>query len=373
MATGACIAPRTSYGVSSTVSQLLQEKQQKIQALEKCEGKRKGFMIAGISTIGLTGVGVVGNVALANANKRTEAELTSQKQTLATKKQELADRKKELENKKSQSKKSNETKSDQSDPGGTFNCRYQAIPQNIQEEKEDWVLHPVGKDGVLFCGAYGNNGCAVGTIIAHPGGIVFRCEEYGWRYTSFADIPDCSIKDPKVLFEKNRSVQDLYFYAEGGDEFEAYVFVEDFDADSPVIKRACMSPYSDPEFEKYARTCSHSGGAFMISDDNRVVREICKCQELPKKDEYECKTDSLHGCYVKETEARYQDCEIICGGIQIQWEAEYYYEYSIPVLQPVPRGSNCHMTCKDNVTSDFTIEDFCEAEADDSLPPWKKG
>ena len=39
--------------VSPQVQRLLAEKQQKIAELEQCDGKRKGFMIAGISTIGM--------------------------------------------------------------------------------------------------------------------------------------------------------------------------------------------------------------------------------------------------------------------------------------------------------------------------------
>ncbi|MCR4917771.1 MAG: hypothetical protein K5912_02375 [Alphaproteobacteria bacterium] len=53
------------------INQLISEKQQKIDALQKCTGQAKGFKIAGISTIGLTTVGVATNVVLANKKQTT--------------------------------------------------------------------------------------------------------------------------------------------------------------------------------------------------------------------------------------------------------------------------------------------------------------
>ena len=41
-------APRPVY-MTSQIQRLLNEKQEKISKLEECDGKRKGFMIAGIS------------------------------------------------------------------------------------------------------------------------------------------------------------------------------------------------------------------------------------------------------------------------------------------------------------------------------------
>ena len=73
------------------IQSLLDEKQQKIEALEKCEGKKQGWMIAGISTIGLTAVGVVGNIALANKSKNLSTQIESSATTLKNAQSELSD------------------------------------------------------------------------------------------------------------------------------------------------------------------------------------------------------------------------------------------------------------------------------------------
>ncbi len=65
------------------IQRLIAEKQQKIAALEKCSKKVKGFKIAGISTIGLTAIGVGGNIALASKREDVSNQLTSANQTLS--------------------------------------------------------------------------------------------------------------------------------------------------------------------------------------------------------------------------------------------------------------------------------------------------
>lgn len=80
-----------AYSVQMTpqIQSLLDQKAQKVAELEKCDKTRKGFMIAGISTLGLTAVGVGGNIALANKNKKLDAELDSKKTELAGKQNKL--------------------------------------------------------------------------------------------------------------------------------------------------------------------------------------------------------------------------------------------------------------------------------------------
>lgn len=73
------------------IQSLLDEKARKIKELEKCDSERKTFVIAGISTLGLTAVGVGGNIALANKNKKLDSELSGKKSELSSKRQELAD------------------------------------------------------------------------------------------------------------------------------------------------------------------------------------------------------------------------------------------------------------------------------------------
>ncbi|MBO4746337.1 MAG: hypothetical protein J5613_04705, partial [Alphaproteobacteria bacterium] len=69
-----CVAhDANAVNMTSQIQRLVREKQEKVSKLEECDGKRKGFMIAGISTIGLTAVGVGVNIAQASkSNKLTE-------------------------------------------------------------------------------------------------------------------------------------------------------------------------------------------------------------------------------------------------------------------------------------------------------------
>lgn len=71
--------------MTNEIRGLMDEKERKMQELEKCDGKRKAFMIAGISTVGLTAVGVVGNVVLANKNKKLSEEINTKQSTLDSK------------------------------------------------------------------------------------------------------------------------------------------------------------------------------------------------------------------------------------------------------------------------------------------------
>lgn len=71
--------------MTNEIRGLMEEKERKMQELEKCDGKRKAFMIAGISTVGLTAVGIVGNVVLANKNKKLSEEINTKQSTLDSK------------------------------------------------------------------------------------------------------------------------------------------------------------------------------------------------------------------------------------------------------------------------------------------------
>lgn len=74
----------TSYGVQMTpqISSLLEQKNAKIAELEKCDSNRKAWMIAGVSTIGLTAVGVGVNIAQAQKSKNLSAEINRAKSEL---------------------------------------------------------------------------------------------------------------------------------------------------------------------------------------------------------------------------------------------------------------------------------------------------
>ena len=63
------IMPNICLGASIRYSQLIKEKQRKIEELEKCTGSTGKLKIAGISTLGLTAAGVAGNVVEAQKIK----------------------------------------------------------------------------------------------------------------------------------------------------------------------------------------------------------------------------------------------------------------------------------------------------------------
>ncbi|MCR4917820.1 MAG: hypothetical protein K5912_02635 [Alphaproteobacteria bacterium] len=60
-----CVAVCDAFAYTNPqIDKLIADKKERLARLEKCTHSVKGLKIAGISTIGLTGVGVVGNVAL---------------------------------------------------------------------------------------------------------------------------------------------------------------------------------------------------------------------------------------------------------------------------------------------------------------------
>ncbi len=83
-----CAMP--SFGATnSQITRLLQQKKQKMAQLEQCAQKVKGFKIAGISTLGLTAVGVGGNIALASKNKSLERDIDSTQTQIESEKEKL--------------------------------------------------------------------------------------------------------------------------------------------------------------------------------------------------------------------------------------------------------------------------------------------
>ncbi|MBR4891719.1 MAG: hypothetical protein IKZ34_00865, partial [Alphaproteobacteria bacterium] len=79
------IAPFTGHSNSARYEQLVKEKQELIAELEKCTNTTKGLKIAGVSTLGLTAVGVAGNIyeaSVINKNENTITQLQQQKDEL---------------------------------------------------------------------------------------------------------------------------------------------------------------------------------------------------------------------------------------------------------------------------------------------------
>ena len=82
--------PSNGAQMTSQIQRLLDQKEEKIKQLEKCEGKKQGWMIAGISTIGLTAVGVGVNIAQANKSNRLSGEIEQSKQELERQQERLS-------------------------------------------------------------------------------------------------------------------------------------------------------------------------------------------------------------------------------------------------------------------------------------------
>ena len=78
LVSGACFAEHPR------VAQLIAEKQQKMKKLEDCKGTTKALKIAGISTLGLTAVGVAGNIAEAVVLNNAKEDVNKAKKALKT-------------------------------------------------------------------------------------------------------------------------------------------------------------------------------------------------------------------------------------------------------------------------------------------------
>lgn len=81
-----------SFGATHPqIIKLMTEKKQKVAQLEQCAKKVTGFKIAGISTLGLTAVGVGGNIALASKNKKLDTEIENTQSSIEKEEKKLAD------------------------------------------------------------------------------------------------------------------------------------------------------------------------------------------------------------------------------------------------------------------------------------------
>ena len=69
------IIPSLCFGASARYTQLVREKQRKYDELQKCLGTTNGLKIAGVSTLGLTAVGVSTNIAQSETKKSYDKKL----------------------------------------------------------------------------------------------------------------------------------------------------------------------------------------------------------------------------------------------------------------------------------------------------------
>lgn len=97
------IAPGICLGAGARYTQLVREKQRKMAELEKCMGATNGLKIAGISTLGLTAVGVAGNIAEAKKRdeydtniKKAESEISNFDKEIAVEQKKIDEREAEI-------------------------------------------------------------------------------------------------------------------------------------------------------------------------------------------------------------------------------------------------------------------------------------
>lgn len=95
-----CLLPGLSFGENPRIAELTRSKQEKMERLQKCEGTTKALKIAGLSTIGLTAVGVVGNVVEAQKLQTYQGQSNALDTQIAQTKKEIEDKKVEIEKKK---------------------------------------------------------------------------------------------------------------------------------------------------------------------------------------------------------------------------------------------------------------------------------
>ena len=90
------IAPNVCFGAGARYTQLVREKQRKMEELEKCMGSTKGLKIAGLSTLGLTAVGVAGNVVEAKKIDEYESGIKSKEKELEKLDKDIAEKQAEI-------------------------------------------------------------------------------------------------------------------------------------------------------------------------------------------------------------------------------------------------------------------------------------
>ncbi len=83
------LVPGMCLGASARYTQLVREKQNKMEELEKCMGSTKGLKIAGVSTLGLTAAGVAANIYEAKTIKTNEKTIEKNDKRIKTAQEDL--------------------------------------------------------------------------------------------------------------------------------------------------------------------------------------------------------------------------------------------------------------------------------------------
>lgn len=102
------IAPSICFGGGARYTQLVREKQRKMEELEKCMGSTQGLKIAGLSTIGLTAVGVAGNIAEAQKLQEYDDAIDKKNKDIETKQKAIVAEQEKIKKIEAEKKKAEE-------------------------------------------------------------------------------------------------------------------------------------------------------------------------------------------------------------------------------------------------------------------------
>lgn len=155
------LIPGFCLGVNDRIYKLMQEKQAKMEKLEKCQGTTKNLKIAGISTLGITAVGVGANIAEAVVLKNTKEDVEKAKkardaQQTIKNEREAAEKKRQEEERQRQECQSKHKKYDNGACGECEdgyiskdgNCVEKQKPDEKQDDQGDGDKQGDKKSGV---------------------------------------------------------------------------------------------------------------------------------------------------------------------------------------------------------------------------------
>ncbi len=137
------LMPGLLHAEHPRVTELVNQKQEKMDKLKKCKGTTESLKIAGLSTLGITAVGVVANVAEAIVLKDKTDDLTAAKAELEKKELEKKKREEEAKNAKNGKKPEKNTSTTSGDKYKNF--------ASICTDHDGWKLEAKEADKCPSC------------------------------------------------------------------------------------------------------------------------------------------------------------------------------------------------------------------------------
>ena len=265
---GAGVGDAHGVAMSAQVRRLLQQKQEKIEQLEKCEGKKQGWMIAGISTIGLTAVGVGVNIAQASKSNRLSDEIEMEKSTLERHQNELNRIQNDIAAEHAKQAKSGvgngqggASVSVPTGGGSSYDCVYFTADEKNIDYNSDRVLSYY--DGWVWCGdggPYDSAGCEDGKVLLQSDDSLMQCDNSNgkWKKITDNEVPRCEGKDIE-WYQTNECIQ---LFAGHDKHISACLPTLPGNSDSRRGK-ICWSSFMDTDtYRRLDNDCTDSGGIF---------------------------------------------------------------------------------------------------------------